>query len=131
MLSPDDAGGDGHPPRMADERDRLPRLVDLASQLEQLLGAAHDVGCVPPRDHQSIELAGADLVHAGIDRQRVAPLSLVGLLPGAGDHSLCAFFFQPDLRIPELEVLIEWTRKEEDRLSIQSHSSAWIKVWEV
>ena len=56
-LPADDAGRDRDPPRVADERDRLVRFVDLAGELQQLFRPPHDVGRVPARNDQAVELA--------------------------------------------------------------------------
>ena len=90
----------------------LSGLVDLAGELEQLLRAAHDVGRVAAGNHQAVELVGAEIVHAGVDGERIAALALVGLLAGAGHDGAGAFLLQADLGIPELEVFVEGPAKK-------------------
>ena len=99
---------------MADEGDRLVRLVDLAGELEQLLGTAHDVRGVPARDHQPVEPVGAEIVDVGIHGERVAALALVGPLAGAGHDGAGPLLLQADLGIPELEVFVQGAGEEED-----------------
>lgn len=73
------------------------------------------------RDHQAIEVSGIELVHRGIDGERIAPLSLIGLLTGPGHDRTRTFLLQANLRVPELEVFVEGSGEKEDGLSVEAH----------
>src|SRR5579859_2836605 len=125
---PHDPRRDRDPARVADERHRLPRLEDLPSELEHPARAAQDVGRVPAGNHQAVEAWRLDVLHADVGRDRVAALPLVGPLAQARDDGADALLLQPDLGIPELEVLVERGREEEHRGPLQTghgRSGGW------
>src|SRR5213596_3407424 len=79
------------------------------------------VGREAARDHQSVEDCGVHLVHVGIDDDGIPPLPLVRLLAQSGHGRGGSFFLEPDLRIPELEVLVQRAGEEQDFLTLEAH----------
>ena len=108
---------DRHPPGVADEGDRLARVVDLPGDLEHPGRAAQDVRRVAARNDQGVEVRRLDLVHRGVGRDRIAAFSLVALLAQAGDDAGGALLLQADLGVPELEVFVERGGEDEDVFS--------------
>jgi hypothetical protein len=106
---------------VTDEGHGLAGLVDLTGDPKQLLTPPHDVGGVTSRYYQPVEIVRADLVDAGVDRDGISFLTLIGLVAGPRHHGPDALLLQPDLGIPELEVLVERPRKEENGLSLKTH----------
>lgn len=66
---------------MADRRDRLAALDEVAHDLHRILVVAQDVGVdLAARQHEGIEFLGLDVFGLQIDRDGVAPVLLVPAL---------------------------------------------------
>src|SRR5690606_28552698 len=119
----DDAGRDGHPARVADERHRLACLEDLPGEREDLRRAAEDVGRVAAENHEAVEPGRAHRGHRRVRGPRVAPLAGIGLLAEPGHDGARALLRRPDRRVPGLEVLVLRGAEEEDGPSGECHGS--------
>jgi hypothetical protein len=91
---------------MTDERHRLPGLIDLARQLQHLVESAQLIGSKAAGDHQPVEVPSFDLIDARVDGHRITALPLIRFLADPGDDRSYAFFFEPDLGIPQLQIFV-------------------------
>src|SRR5881394_2241943 len=121
-LALENLGGNGHPPRMADERDRLPGLIDLARQPEHLVGAPELIRRKAAGDDQRVEVRGLDLIDVRVDRDRVAALPGVGFLAHSCNGRTGPLLLEADLRVPELEVLVQRSRENENAFAFERHA---------
>src|SRR3989454_10022002 len=104
-LALEDLRRDGHPARVTDERERLPGLIDLPGDPQHRVVAPQLIRREPARDHEPVEARGAHLIHVRVHRDGIAALPLVGLLPETRHRGSGAFLLEPDLRVPELQIL--------------------------
>src|SRR5260370_33519616 len=82
-LALQDPRRDRYPSRVTDERHRLPGLVDLPRELQDLGGPAHLIRCETPRNHKAVESSSLHLLDVHVNRDRVASLPLIRALPQA------------------------------------------------
>ncbi len=108
---------------MTDERHRLPGLVDLPRDVEDLGGPPHLIRCEPPRNYKTVEPSSLHLLDVHVNRDRVASLPLIRALPQARNGRDHTFLFQPDLGVPQLQVLIQRSREEKHFLPYNRHAT--------
>src|SRR5207245_10647281 len=96
-------------------------LVDLPRQAQDFLRSPELVGSESTGDHERVEIGGVYLINARVHRDRIAALSLIGAFTHAGDGSGRPFFFEPDLRIPQLQIFITRSREKQNAFAFESH----------
>src|SRR5262245_24736840 len=104
-----------YPAAVADRGDQLAGLVKVANELQHIAVAAELVGHEAAWNDEPLEVAGPHpgdrrIGHAGI--AILAGVATFGLLAGDGDRR--AGLDQPQLWIPQLQVLVHIADKGED-----------------
>src|SRR4051794_14311753 len=70
----EDLGGDRHPSRVTDERDRLAGAVEAAHEIQHLVAAAQLVRREAARDHQCVEVVRGQAGDGTVDLERAVTL---------------------------------------------------------
>ena len=100
---------------MADERDRLPRVIEGPHQAEHGFRAPQFIGRITARDDKRVEISRGNLVDGGVDRHRpVAFLARHRLVIKARDGHCDVLLAQAVKRIQQLHVLELISREQED-----------------
>jgi hypothetical protein len=107
--------GNRDPSAVADRRDRLARRVEVANEFQHLRVTSELVGHKTPGDDERVEVGRIDLVDRHIRSAGVTVLPHVLRLPlWPGQRRRSPLLFEPQFRVPQLEVLVDLSGKDQD-----------------
>src|SRR4051794_21388250 len=134
-LAAHDPRLDEHPRAVADDRHRLPGLLEPAHEGDGVLVAAQLVRVADAaRNQERVVVVGRDLVDRAVDLDRVRRVEVVEALDLAvferDDLDLCAGVLECLPRLLELDPLEHVGSEDRDLLALQ-HVSHWTPPWSV